>query len=97
MIHAVLDADYNGLSLTVDGHSGSAPRGEDLVCAAVSILIQTLAEELRGVNSYELETGHFKCYVPEEDEACVMFAADGLRLLSEQYPDYVDFKQKVIF
>ena len=27
--------------LTVSGHAGSAPKGEDLVCAAVSALVQT--------------------------------------------------------
>lgn len=98
MINACLDADYDGLSLAVDGHSGSAPRGEDLICAAASILIQTLVENLRGINAYELGDGHFKCYVTEAElQPLVTFAADGLRLLSEEYPEYVSYKQKVIF
>ena len=35
------------LSLCVAGHAGSAPKGEDLVCAAASILAFTAAEALR--------------------------------------------------
>ena len=33
-----------GISMVLRGHAGSAPRGEDLVCAAVSILVYTAAE-----------------------------------------------------
>lgn len=31
------------MELRVSGHAGSAPKGEDLVCAAVSILVYTAA------------------------------------------------------
>lgn len=41
MIRVVYDrANYK---VTVDGHAGSAERGRDLVCAAVSTLVMTLA------------------------------------------------------
>ena len=32
--------------LTMEGHCASAPKGEDLVCAAASILAQTMAQVL---------------------------------------------------
>ena len=35
------------LSLELRGHAASAPRGEDLVCAAASVLAFTAAEALR--------------------------------------------------
>ena len=41
MIHAVYDRRH--YTLTVDGHAGSAPEGEDLVCAAATMLVRTLA------------------------------------------------------
>ena len=36
--------DRNVPKLTVKGHAGTAPAGEDLVCAAASILVCTLAD-----------------------------------------------------
>jgi len=35
------------LGFTVSGHAGSAPRGEDLVCAAVTVLFRTAARVLQ--------------------------------------------------
>lgn len=38
--------EYKGgdVSLKVTGHSGSAEKGEDLICAAASMLVYTLAQ-----------------------------------------------------
>lgn len=33
--------------VTVKGHAGTAPKGQDLVCAAASCLVLTLAEDVR--------------------------------------------------
>lgn len=38
-----IEFDYNEGHVTVSGHAQSAPHGRDLVCAAVSALIYTLA------------------------------------------------------
>jgi hypothetical protein len=35
------------LGFAVSGHAGSAPRGEDLVCAAVTVLFRTAARLLQ--------------------------------------------------
>lgn len=37
-----VDYEPSSLSLTVEGHAGAGKRGEDLVCAALSILTATL-------------------------------------------------------
>jgi uncharacterized protein YsxB (DUF464 family) len=35
------------LGFSVSGHAGSAPKGEDLVCAAVTVLFRTAARALQ--------------------------------------------------
>ena len=45
MIKIIYEADPEGGKLTMraEGHAGYAPAGQDIVCAAVSCLMQTLA------------------------------------------------------
>lgn len=45
MIKIIYKADPEGGKLTMraEGHAGYAPAGQDIVCAAVSVLAQTLA------------------------------------------------------
>ena len=48
--------------ISIEGHAGFAPSGQDIVCAAVSTLFQTLVwsiEELAGDKiKYEFTSGH---------------------------------------
>jgi uncharacterized protein YsxB (DUF464 family) len=47
----MIDIKISSNQITVSGHAGHAPPGYDIVCAAVSTLVQTLAasiEELTG-------------------------------------------------
>ena len=42
----VIDYNRQFPRVTVKGHAGTAPAGQDLVCAAVSTLTYTLAENV---------------------------------------------------
>lgn len=63
----MITATYRKYNLKIDGHAGGI-KGSDPVCAAVSILAQTLAENLREAEesgclrelSLELTDGHAK-------------------------------------
>lgn len=48
--------------ITVDGHAGYAEAGRDIICAAVSALIQGLIHSLESLTddeiSYHIEKGH---------------------------------------
>lgn len=48
MIKIIYVADPEGGKLTMraEGHAGYAPAGQDIVCAAVSVLVQTLANKV---------------------------------------------------
>lgn len=70
----------DGDKLTVDGHACYGAKGEDIVCAAVSILVFTAAQD----GTLEGKPGHA---IVRSDS--VEFAVTGLRLLEEQYPDFI--------
>ena len=105
MINVVYDKQAN--SLTVTGHAGAGKKGEDIVCAAVSALVLTLAENIRDLH----RTGTAKrCFVQVRDGAaelsctptrgleavvqCVFGAVCcGFALVQEMHPKYVSYQE----
>lgn len=104
MIKIIYVADPEGGKLTMraEGHAGYAPAGQDIVCAAVSCLMQTLAYSA-------VEDEHTSSCIYQGKEGPVLnveagdsvlmrdkfeLVADGLDLLAEQYPDNVNFKKR---
>lgn len=103
MIKIIYEADPEGGKLTMraEGHAGYAPAGQDIVCAAVSCLMQTLA-----YSAAEDEKTSSCIYQGKDDPVVNVEAgdsvlmrdkfelvADGLTLLAEQYPENVSFKE----
>lgn len=78
-------AELTGIDIR--GHAGYAPAGQDIVCAAASILALTLADVCDGAE-IEREDGHMR--IRGGDPTAIMFAARGFRLLSEAYPEFVE-------
>ena len=103
MIKIIYEADPEGGKLTMraEGHAGYAPAGQDIVCAAVSCLMQTLAysaaeDEHTSSCIYQGKDGPVVSV--EAGDSVLMrdkfeFVADGLTLLAEQYPENVSFKE----
>lgn len=103
MIKVIYEADPEGGKLTMraEGHAGYAPAGQDIVCAAVSCLMQTLAysaaEDEHASNCiYQGKEG--PVVNVEAGDSVLMrdkfeLVADGLDLLAEQYPENVSFKE----
>ena len=87
--------------LEASGHAGYAPAGQDIVCAAVSCLMQTLAysaaeDEHTSSCIYQGKEGPVVSV--ETGDSVLMrdkfeLVADGLTLLAEQYPENVSFKE----
>ena len=79
-----------GWEIAFSGHAGYAPEGEDIVCAAVSILFFTLAEAAvqKGGGAF-FRSGEGKIFVPEELERELSFVRSGISLLAEKYPEKV--------
>lgn len=91
--------------LTVSGHAGAAPRGEDLVCAAASMLVYSLAQAVLELGERGLlkEAPEVRI-LPGEAVIAAVASDEGLRelrqsfrvarlgfqLLGESYPGNVD-------
>ena len=103
MIKIIYVADPEGGKLTMraEGHAGYAPAGQDIVCAAVSCLMQTLAysaAEDEGTSSCIYQGKEGPVVNVEAGDSVLMrdkfeLVADGLDLLAEQYPENVNFKK----
>ena len=99
MVKASFCIRENSVSFTVEGHSGYAEEGSDIVCAAVSsaaIMTVNTVTEILG------EKGKVKVEDVLQFEASGKPARDmimGLKLhlegLSEEYPDYVTVTTEV--
>ena len=80
--------------LRAEGHAKFAPKGQDIVCAAVSTLMQTLA--------YSLDSGTVTCaddrnlmvvQAKQGTDSLAKFelVTDGLILLADAYPEHVRY------
>lgn len=88
------------LALLVQGHAGAGEKGKDLICCAVSVLVQTLAETGRTLGTVEarLEAGNAQVRL-HPAPLCWMEAAqryqaiiDGLRAVARTAPEHVQMQ-----
>ncbi|MDR3333527.1 MAG: ribosomal-processing cysteine protease Prp [Treponema sp.] len=101
MIAIDVAVDEAGLlrSCAVTGHAKAGPKGGDIVCAAVSVLIRTALKTLSGregimVRGDAPERGVFWMEMDYTQEgrdflfAVGAFLTEGLESVSVEYPDY---------
>ena len=99
MIQVDFTDDGNTVSLRVTGHSGLADKGSDIVCSAVSALIQTFAggveSELQAALSGNLDSGNcnIRVQVGEDQKQALKAVFDvfkfGFRKIAKSYPGQV--------
>lgn len=93
--------------LKMKGHANAGKQGEDIICSAASMLVYTLAQNIKFLEqagvakdvSVILEEGNALVSCEPTDEAdtllCVFDSiTTGFLLLSENYPDHVKFIEK---
>lgn len=94
MIQITYDEMGDMMFLRAEGHAEFAPKGQDIVCAAVSALMQTLA--------YSLDSGTVTCaddsnlmvvQAKQGTDSLAKFelVTDGLILLADAYPEHVRY------
>ena len=107
-VNITINRDTRECSLLVKGHAGQAEQGQDIVCAAASILAYTAAQRIKDI---EREGGLAispviimndgdavisclaKDEVPFEDVLHTMLVVQtGYSLLVHNYPQYVGLK-----
>jgi uncharacterized protein YsxB (DUF464 family) len=101
MIRIEVSLDKAGIlrSCRVEGHAEAGPKGADIVCAAVSVLVRTAIRTLSHQKGIELRGAAPKRgllwietdYSGEGRDFLAVagtFLIEGLRSVSEDYPDY---------
>ena len=97
--------DEARLTMEIRGHADYDISGKDIVCAAISVLEQTLIQNLINrerpewyVLDWEDETDgvyiHAKPITRAEDvREMFRFTMTGMRMIEEQYPDYIRIEE----
>ena len=73
-------------SLYITGHSQYAPSGQDIVCAAVSILAFTF------MNTYQVQVNKCENNIIDlsfDEDVDTKFIRTGFKLIEEEYPNNV--------
>ena len=97
MIKAELRETVCGLIITVKGHAGYSKYGNDIVCAAVSSLILTLANHLESSKTafIKVEKGYAELHSSKkEDYKLFLFVFKGIEMISRLYPKNVSVLMK---
>lgn len=82
--------------ITVSGHAGYAPHGQDIVCASISTLTQVFVASVEEMTADELKSeiraGNAVISYKELSEKSRTLLSSffiGCRMIANAYPDYV--------
>ena len=100
MIEAGFFKEDEGFRVIVRGHANYAPRGQDIVCAAMSVLflsMTTYISSLEEVRSRvcRLERGYAEFECDRGGEQALKLACIGMQIVSENYPDHVRLYNRI--
>ncbi|MGM9662434.1 MAG: ribosomal-processing cysteine protease Prp [Oscillospiraceae bacterium] len=100
------------MELEVKGHAGAGPAGQDIVCAAVSALAQTLGDRVEALamqgGAYCFEKAYRReenswivvgSFLPEEESrarAWFEFVREGIAAIAAQYPERVELEEHIL-
>ena len=82
--------------ITVSGHAGHAPPGQDIICAGVTALVQTLIESVRALTEdrieYDISPGRADIRwmnLSEKSKTLVDSFFIGICMIVDEFPDNV--------
>lgn len=96
-----------GIHLTLRGHAGAAPKGEDLICAACTTLAYTAAQAMHSMNAQgklvkppkiSIRKGKASIIATPKEEAMtealtmLRTVQCGAQVLAHNYPKHVQFE-----
>ena len=83
--------------MIISGHAGYAEKGSDIVCAAVTALAGTLErciqERREGNCAWDSGETAFHAEGTENLRPCFETVVTGLKMLAEEFPEYISFKE----
>jgi uncharacterized protein YsxB (DUF464 family) len=87
-------------SISIHGHAGYAPHGQDIVCAAVSTLVQNMVISISEMTTdeiqYDMQPGSVEIRygnLSADAQLLVSSFFIGIREISNEYPSYVQIVQ----
>jgi len=94
-------AFYGNVGFEINGHSGFAQEGEDIICASVSsaayLVVNMLSESANKEIQAIVDDAYMKVEIIKPDEVTNIIL-NGLKMhfdqLSRQYPEYVVINQQ---
>lgn len=96
MINVCVNSTGSTFELEIEGHAQSAPKGEDLICAAATILVRTAAailqESSKDITEIDISDGKARIKLTEYAPVAVVEMAvivKGFVLLMQEYPEYI--------
>jgi uncharacterized protein YsxB (DUF464 family) len=99
------------IHMTIKGHAGAAPKGEDLVCSAATMLAYTVAQAVQFMNEQgqlkknpkiSIREGEAKIIAMPTDEGYAMalhtfwVAQCGIHVLQHNYPQHVKLEHLTV-
>jgi len=91
MIQVTYNEVGDEMILRAEGHAGYAEKGKDIVCAAVSVLMQTLACSVGTCMCNDGKVFSVVCKKSNDNIAKFELVTDGLALLQREYPENVRY------
>lgn len=95
MIQVTYNEVGDEMILRAEGHAEYAEKGKDIVCAAVSVLMQTLAYSVdacwMGFGNDDKNVMTVQAHQSSDNMAKFELVTDGLILLAKQYPENVRY------
>ena len=87
----------------IDGHSGYAEAGSDIICASVSsasyMAVNTITDIIGDMADISISDGYFK-FVTDSNRVETKVVLEGLKLhvsaLADDYSDFIICKEKII-
>lgn len=102
----IFKAGQDIVGFAAAGHTGFARRGEDIVCAAVSVLTQTAViglQEVLGIQAdVQIKDGFLKCVLPQrlpdperqQSQLILRVMYAGLQAVFQEYgADYLEIEE----
>lgn len=111
VMRTMWNAGRTQYTVKAEGHAGAGKYGSDIVCAAVSVLMQTLANEVEEAARAGALTlgvvahgdGWMKVEATPTDSICntmeawVEFVQDGIDAIAQSYPDNVQLEMHTVY
>lgn len=92
----MIEVTRHGDGISIKGHAGYAPRGQDIVCASVTMLVYSLIESIEVLTDdaikYVMSSGTTDIYfrdLSKDAQLLIKSFFVGVQMIADNYPEHV--------